>query len=310
MKVAYIGLGTMGARMVRNLLKAGHEVVVNDVRREAAEPLIALGARWAESPALAASGAEITFTSLPGPKEVEAVAMGESGVLHGIAEGAIYADLSTSSATPRAADVRRLQRARRPRPRRAGQRRAVRRRDGDAHHHGRRRRGGVPAGAPGPRLDRRQHHLHRRCRGRGRRQAGPQHDRHRLGPDSGRGVHPRRQGRRLAGEAAGGGPGRRVRQAHVALAGPPERGVQGRLRQPALRAGARPQGPRAGDGACARAWRADGDGRRRRAGHGRGDDEGAGRQGFERRLAAPGGAVRRQGPDERSDADACCRSRS
>lgn len=99
MKVAYIGLGTMGARMVTNLLKAGHEVVVNDVRREAAEPLTALGARWAESPALAASGAEITFTSLPGPKEVEAVAMGESGVLHGIAEGAIYADLSTSSAT-------------------------------------------------------------------------------------------------------------------------------------------------------------------------------------------------------------------
>jgi len=97
MKVAYIGLGTMGSRMVKNLLKAGHEVVVNDVRREAAEPLIALGARWADSPALAASGAEITFTSLPGPKEVEAVAMGESGVLHGIAEGAIYADLSTSS---------------------------------------------------------------------------------------------------------------------------------------------------------------------------------------------------------------------
>jgi 3-hydroxyisobutyrate dehydrogenase-like beta-hydroxyacid dehydrogenase len=99
MKVAYIGLGTMGSRMVTNLLKAGHEVVVNDVRREAADPLIALGARWADSPALAASGAEITLTSLPGPREVEAVAMGESGVLHGIAEGAIYADLSTSSAT-------------------------------------------------------------------------------------------------------------------------------------------------------------------------------------------------------------------
>src|SRR5215212_7778431 len=86
MRVAYIGLGTMGSRMVRNLLKAGHEVVVNDVRREAAEPLVGLGAHWADSPALAASGAEITFTSLPGPREVEAVAMGESGVLHGIAE--------------------------------------------------------------------------------------------------------------------------------------------------------------------------------------------------------------------------------
>ena len=99
MRIAYIGLGTMGSRMVRNLLKAGHEVVVNDVRREAAEPLLALGARWADSQALAASGAELTLTSLPGPREVEAVAMGESGVLHGIAEGAIYADLSTSSAS-------------------------------------------------------------------------------------------------------------------------------------------------------------------------------------------------------------------
>jgi 3-hydroxyisobutyrate dehydrogenase-like beta-hydroxyacid dehydrogenase len=99
MKVAYIGLGTMGSRMVRNLLKAGHDVVVNDVRREAAEPLLALGARWADSPALAASAAELTLTSLPGPREVEAVAMGESGVLHGIPEGAIYADLSTSSAS-------------------------------------------------------------------------------------------------------------------------------------------------------------------------------------------------------------------
>lgn len=97
MKVAFIGLGTMGSRMVANLLAAGHEVVVNDVRREAADPLLAKGARWADSPALAASGAEITLTSLPGPREVEAVAMGESGVLHGIAPGAIYADLSTSS---------------------------------------------------------------------------------------------------------------------------------------------------------------------------------------------------------------------
>ncbi|MCC7371434.1 MAG: NAD(P)-dependent oxidoreductase [Chloroflexi bacterium] len=97
MKVAYIGLGTMGSRMVRNLLKAGHDVVVNDVRREAAEPLIGLGARWADSPALAASAAELTLTSLPGPREVEAVSMGESGVLQGIPEGAVYADLSTSS---------------------------------------------------------------------------------------------------------------------------------------------------------------------------------------------------------------------
>ncbi|MFN8522307.1 MAG: NAD(P)-dependent oxidoreductase [Chloroflexota bacterium] len=97
MKIAFIGLGTMGSRMVNNLLKAGHEVIVNDVNREAGRPLEAKGARWANSPAEAAQQAELTLTSLPGPKEVEAVTVGESGILQGAPKGSVYADLSTSS---------------------------------------------------------------------------------------------------------------------------------------------------------------------------------------------------------------------
>jgi 3-hydroxyisobutyrate dehydrogenase-like beta-hydroxyacid dehydrogenase len=99
MRVGFVGLGTMGARMVANLLKEGHRVTVHDARREVGRPLEAQGARWADSPAESAVGAEITLTSLPGPREVEAVALGERGILQGAEPGSIYADLSTSSPT-------------------------------------------------------------------------------------------------------------------------------------------------------------------------------------------------------------------
>jgi len=85
--------------MAANLQKAGHDVIVHDVRREAAEGHLANGARWADSAAEAAQAAELILTSLPGPKQVEAVALGEGGILQGAAKGAVYADLSTSSPT-------------------------------------------------------------------------------------------------------------------------------------------------------------------------------------------------------------------
>src|SRR5215212_8235035 len=99
MRIAFIGLGNMGRHMAANLQKAGHELVVHDVRREAAEGHLASGARWANTAAEAAQGAELVLTSLPGPKQVEEVALGEGGILQGAAKGAIYADLSTSTAT-------------------------------------------------------------------------------------------------------------------------------------------------------------------------------------------------------------------
>jgi len=99
MRIAFIGVGTMGGPMALNLLKAGHSLVVSDVRREVAEPQLAQGARWANSAAEAAQGAELILTSLPGPKQVEEVALGEGGILQGAASGAVYADLSTSSPT-------------------------------------------------------------------------------------------------------------------------------------------------------------------------------------------------------------------
>ena len=97
MRIGFIGLGNMGGLMALNLMKAGHTLVVHDVRREAATRHLERGAKWAENPRIAAREAELILTSLPGPAEVEVVALGTDGVLHGASKGAIYADLSTSS---------------------------------------------------------------------------------------------------------------------------------------------------------------------------------------------------------------------
>ncbi|MGH7037648.1 MAG: NAD(P)-dependent oxidoreductase [Stellaceae bacterium] len=97
MKIGFIGLGMMGSGMTANLQKAGHELVVHDLRRAAAEPYLARGAEWADSPRAVAEAAEIVFTSLPGPPEVEAVALGDNGLLAGMSRGKAYFDLSTNS---------------------------------------------------------------------------------------------------------------------------------------------------------------------------------------------------------------------
>ena len=97
MKVGFIGLGTMGQHMASNLLQAGHELAVHDIRREAAAPHLAAGAVWADTPAQAAADAEVVFTSLPGPAEVETVALGDAGLLQAMRTGTAYFDLTTNS---------------------------------------------------------------------------------------------------------------------------------------------------------------------------------------------------------------------
>jgi 3-hydroxyisobutyrate dehydrogenase len=97
--VGFIGLGTMGAGIALNAIKGGHELVVSDMGRNVAARHLAAGAQWADTPREVAQQSEIVFTSLPGPAEVEAVALGADGLIEGLAEGAIYADLSTNSPT-------------------------------------------------------------------------------------------------------------------------------------------------------------------------------------------------------------------
>lgn len=99
MKVGFIGLGTMGGGMALNVRKAGHELLVHDLRREAAERHLAAGCVWAETPRRVAEASDVVLTSLPGPPEVEAVALGEGGLLEGLKPGSAWFDLSTNSPT-------------------------------------------------------------------------------------------------------------------------------------------------------------------------------------------------------------------
>jgi 3-hydroxyisobutyrate dehydrogenase len=96
MKVGFIGLGTMGASMALNVRKAGHELTVNDLRREAAKLHLEAGARWADDARTVASASEVVFTSLPGPLEVEAI--GEQ-LLESMQPDSAWFDLSTNSPT-------------------------------------------------------------------------------------------------------------------------------------------------------------------------------------------------------------------
>ncbi|MGE4219420.1 MAG: NAD(P)-dependent oxidoreductase, partial [Alphaproteobacteria bacterium] len=99
MKVGFIGLGTMGASIAMNAIKGGHSLVVHDVTRQAAGQHIQAGAVWAESPKAVAEQSDLILSSLPGPPEVEAVALGQNGLVEGLARGKVYLDLSTNSPT-------------------------------------------------------------------------------------------------------------------------------------------------------------------------------------------------------------------
>ncbi len=95
-RVGFIGLGNMGSGMTRNLQKAGFDLVVNDIRRESADHLVANGAEWAATPAEVASTTDVVITMLPTPRHVDTVVNGPTGILAGIADGGTWVDMSTS----------------------------------------------------------------------------------------------------------------------------------------------------------------------------------------------------------------------
>ena len=89
--IGYIGLGMMGGGMASHLVKAGYPVTVYDPREEAIEAVLEFGAERGASPADVAARSAIVVSSLPNPAIVEAVALGEDGIIHGAkpaAEGA------------------------------------------------------------------------------------------------------------------------------------------------------------------------------------------------------------------------------
>jgi 3-hydroxyisobutyrate dehydrogenase len=96
MRVGFIGLGTMGGPMALNAMKGGFSLLVHDLRREVATEHLKGGASWAENLGDLARSADVVLTSLPGPREVEAVA---EPLFEGLASGAAWFDLSTNSPT-------------------------------------------------------------------------------------------------------------------------------------------------------------------------------------------------------------------
>lgn len=95
--LGFIGIGEMGLPMARRLIEAGFKLVIHDVRPEAAEKLAERGTTIAGSPRAVADATDTVFVSLPTPDVVEAVAVGDNGIIHG-AKVRRYIDLSTTGA--------------------------------------------------------------------------------------------------------------------------------------------------------------------------------------------------------------------
>ncbi len=94
-KYGYLGLGIMGRGMALNLVKAGHDVVVWNRSAEKCDELVAAGATKGSSPAEVVSSCDITFACVSDPEASKALVFGDNGVLHGVAGGRAYVDMST-----------------------------------------------------------------------------------------------------------------------------------------------------------------------------------------------------------------------
>jgi 3-hydroxyisobutyrate dehydrogenase len=98
--IGFIGLGNMGGNMAARYLAAGYTVYGEDRDREHAQSLVDQGLQWASTPRALAEAADVVMTSLPNDDVVKSVAEGPDGIVAGLSEGKVWADLSTIS--PRA----------------------------------------------------------------------------------------------------------------------------------------------------------------------------------------------------------------
>jgi 4-hydroxybutyrate dehydrogenase/sulfolactaldehyde 3-reductase len=95
MKVGFIGLGRMGFALASHLLRNGVNLTVHDIQSQPVDKLVTLGASRAANVRELASGVDVVFTMLPGPKQAREVILGESGVLAGLKPGSFLVELST-----------------------------------------------------------------------------------------------------------------------------------------------------------------------------------------------------------------------
>jgi 3-hydroxyisobutyrate dehydrogenase len=107
MRIGFVGTGSMGNPVARNLQAAGHQMLVHDLRQSAAGNLLAAGAVWCETPSALARDADVILLSLPSHLEVESVCFGDDGLFTTVRPGTYVIDLTTVSVSliPRLVDA-------------------------------------------------------------------------------------------------------------------------------------------------------------------------------------------------------------
>ncbi len=104
MKIGFIGLGNVGGKLAGSLLRNGFDLTLRDLDRSVAEPFLAQGAKWGESPRQMAEDVDLIITCLPSPAASAAVLESEDGILAGLSAGKVWAEMSTTDE----AEVKRL----------------------------------------------------------------------------------------------------------------------------------------------------------------------------------------------------------
>jgi 3-hydroxyisobutyrate dehydrogenase len=99
MKIGFIGLGNVGAKLAGSILRNGYDLTVRDLDKNLAQPFLDQGAHWADSPKEMAQACDMIITCLPSPKACAAVMEEENGIIAGLSEGKIWAEMSTTDET-------------------------------------------------------------------------------------------------------------------------------------------------------------------------------------------------------------------
>lgn len=99
MKIGFIGLGNAGGKLAGSILRNGYDLTVRDLDRDAAQPFLDKGAHWADSPKAMAEACDMVITCLPSPAACSAVMESDDGIIAGLSEGMIWAEMSTTDET-------------------------------------------------------------------------------------------------------------------------------------------------------------------------------------------------------------------
>ena len=96
-QLGFVGLGTMGSRVVKRLLDAGHTVTGYNRTRSKAQWLLDAGMKWGDSPRAVAGASDVVFSMVTNTTALHAIALGDDGIVAGLSQGKLYVDMSTVS---------------------------------------------------------------------------------------------------------------------------------------------------------------------------------------------------------------------